>query len=529
MKKNPYLKNKQALEDMIRKNNRKPACLNLVHSQPSKRTKCSFPPIGTMAPRLLLCLILTFLWSLPEAESNVFLKSKVANRFLQRTKRANSVFEEFKAGNIERECIEERCSKEEAREAFEDQEKTEQFWNIYVDGDQCLSNPCHYGGTCKDGIGSYTCTCLAGYEGKNCEHVIQKSCRLDNGDCWHFCKLDQNEIECSCAEGYILGHDGQSCVAGVEFPCGRSTEARKKREVPFDIFQDFPDVYDEIDENDFVETLTNSSSLLPTGQSQNATTQIKSDDDGRKVRVVNGTDCKPGECPWQALLINENDVGFCGGTILSSIYVLTAAHCMNQTKFIKVVVGELDTSRRTTGRLHAVDKIYVHQKFVLATYDYDIAIIQLKTPIRFSENVIPACLPTADFANQILMKQALATVSGFGRTKEKGRTSNTLKVVKLPYVDRHVCKLSSNFQITENMFCAGYHTQAQDACQGDSGGPHVTLYRNTYFVTGIISWGEGCAQKGKYGVYTKVSKFLTWIKRIMRQKLRRTESGTARP
>lgn len=62
-------------------------------------------------------------WSL-FCSSLVFLKSKVANKFLQRTKRANSLFEEFKPGNIERECYEERCSKEEAREAFEDQEKT---------------------------------------------------------------------------------------------------------------------------------------------------------------------------------------------------------------------------------------------------------------------------------------------------------------------------------------------------------------------------------------------------------------------
>ncbi|XP_070799282.1 coagulation factor X [Pituophis catenifer annectens] len=483
-----------------------------------------------MTPQLLLCLILTFLWSLPKAESNVFLKSKVANRFLQRTKRANSLFEEFKPGNIERECYEERCSKEEAREAFEDQEKTENFWNGYVDGDQCLSNPCHYGGTCKDGIGSYTCTCLAGYQGKNCEYLIHKSCRLDNGDCWHFCKLDQNEIQCSCAEGYILGDDGQSCVAGGDFSCGRNIKARKKREASLPEFQDdFSDAYDAIDEDNFVETPVNFSSLVPSVQSQNATLLSKSDDSDRNVRVVNGTDCKPGECPWQALLINDNEEGFCGGTILSPMYVLTAAHCINQTKSIKVVVGEVDISRKRTGRLLAVDKIYVHQKFVLATYDYDIAIIQLKTPIRFSENVIPACLPTADFANQVLMKQDLGIVSGFGRTQERGRTSNTLKVVKLPYVDRHVCKLSSNFPITENMFCAGYHTLAQDACQGDSGGPHITAYRDTHFVTGIISWGEGCAQKGKYGVYTKVSKFIPWIKRIMRQKLPRTESSTARP
>ena len=66
------------------------------------------------------------------------------------------------------------------------------------------------------------------------------------------------------------------------------------------------------------------------------------------------------------------------------------------------------------------------------------------------------------------------------------------------------------------MFCAGYDAQPEDACQGDSGGPHVTRFRDTYFVTGIVSWGEGCARKGKFGVYTKVSNFLKWIDKIMR-------------
>ncbi|XP_015747045.1 coagulation factor X-like [Python bivittatus] len=481
-----------------------------------------------MAHQILLCLILTFLWSLPKAETRVFLQSKVANRFLQRTKRANSLFEEFKPGNIERECIEERCSREEAREAFEDDEKTANFWNIYVDGDQCRSNPCHYGGTCKDGIASYTCTCLAGYQGKNCEYLIQKSCRLDNGDCWHFCKLDQNEIQCSCAEGYILGDDGQSCVAGGDFSCGRIKKPRNKREAsPLDYHTDFSYGYDGFDQDSYFEIPTNFSSTVPTLHSRNETLVKEVDDSGRDVRVVNGTDCELGQCPWQALLINEEGDGFCGGTILNPMYVLTAAHCINQTKQIRVLVGEVDTSTKNSGRLLPVDKIYVHQKFVQETYDYDIALIQLKNPLRFSENVIPACLPTADFANQVLMKQNLGIVSGFGRTQEGGRTSNTLKVVKLPYVDRHICKLSSNFPITENMFCAGYSTLAQDACQGDSGGPHVTAYRDTHFVTGIISWGEGCARQGKYGVYTKVSKFIPWIKRIIRQKPQRTESSIA--
>ncbi|XP_034970813.1 coagulation factor X [Zootoca vivipara] len=465
-----------------------------------------FPPIGTMASQLFLILILTSLSSFLKAERNVFLQDKKANNFLERAKRANSAFEEFKQGNIERECMEERCSKEEAREAFEDQEKTEEFWNVYVDGDQCASNPCHDRGTCKDGINKYTCTCLDGYDGTNCDSVIQRSCKLQNGGCQQFCKLVENNIECFCANGYILENNGHSCIPTVPYPCGRIQKKKvAKREAS------------SLEDSDYGTQILPS----PGPQDEEPLYGVKEDpDEDRGVRIVNGVDCELGQCPWQALLIDDAGEGFCGGTILSPEFVLTAAHCINQTRTLKVVVGEVNTTvSGRTGTVHTVDKIYVHQKFVLATYDYDIALIQLKTPIHFSENVIPACLPTADFANQVLMRARKGTISGFGRLHERGRVSATLKKIDVPYVERHICKLSSNFPITENMFCAGYHTIAQDACQGDSGGPHVTQYWDTYFVTGVISWGEGCAREGKYGVYTKVSKFIGWLRRIMRSKL----------
>ncbi|NWX89741.1 FA10 factor, partial [Nothoprocta ornata] len=214
----------------------------------------------------------------------------------------------------------------------------------------------------------------------------------------------------------------------------------------------------------------------------------------------------------QAVLINEEGEEFCGGTILNEDFVLTAAHCMNQSKEITVVVGEVDREKEEHSEtMHTVDKIFVHSKYVAETYDNDIAIIKLKERIKFSEYVIPACLPETDFANEVLMSQKAGMVSGFGREFEGGRLSKKLKVLQVPYVDRNTCKQSTNFEITDNMFCAGYETEQKDACQGDSGGPHVTKYKETYFITGIVSWGEGCARKGKYGIYTKLSRFLRWV------------------
>lgn len=126
---------------------------------------------------------------------------------------------------------------------------------------------------------------------------------------------------------------------------------------------------------------------------------------------------------------------------------------------------------------------------------------------------------------QVLMKQQDGMVSGFGRLGEGRQPSTILQRLTMPYVDRLTCMESTQLRISTRMFCAGYDTIAKDACQGDSGGPHVTRYQSTYFVTGIVSWGEGCARKGKYGVYTQVSKYISWIQEGMKKLMPKEKSG----
>uniref|UniRef100_A0A672L603 coagulation factor Xa n=1 Tax=Sinocyclocheilus grahami TaxID=75366 RepID=A0A672L603_SINGR len=106
------------------------------------------------------------------------LPARDASQVLSRRRRANTLFEELKKGNMERECVEERCSYEEAREIFEDVKKTDEFWHKYIDGDACFSHPCLNGGECKDVIGPYMCFCQQGFKGYNCEigkepHFVQ--------------------------------------------------------------------------------------------------------------------------------------------------------------------------------------------------------------------------------------------------------------------------------------------------------------------------------------------------------------------
>ncbi|XP_062959184.1 coagulation factor X [Cynocephalus volans] len=282
-----------------------------------------------MASPLPLVLLSASLAGLLLPGGSVFLSREQANHVLVRARRANSFLEELKRGNIERECLEEMCSYEEAREVFEDKERTNEFWNKHTDGDQCESNPCQNQGKCKDGLGEYVCTCLEGFEGKNCELLTRKLCSLDNGDCDQFCHEEQNSVVCSCASGYTLGDDGKSCVSTELFPCGKMTMGRRKRSVAQDTNSPLETAVLELyDPGDLAPT-ENPFNLLDLNQT------YPEEYTNDNTRIVGGRECKDGECPWQALLINEENEGFCGGTILTEFHVLTAAHCLNQAKRFK--------------------------------------------------------------------------------------------------------------------------------------------------------------------------------------------------
>ncbi|XP_068165663.1 coagulation factor X [Antennarius striatus] len=463
----------------------------------------------------------------------VFLDDKVATQVLTRRRRANTFFEEVKQGNMERECVEERCSWEEAREIFENAEKTDEFWAKYVDGDACESMPCAHGGLCKDGIGSYECYCQAGYQGFNCEIVIPELCENKNGGCEHFCRVVRGNVQCSCADGYSLESDDKSCYSNDTYKCGAiiteniRTVFRYEREnktLENTTRTNLTDLYVHINSTEQMNVTDNSSShIIPENY---VLEELLSSYRAGMTRIVNGEDCPPGECPWQALLLNEEHRGFCGGTILNEYIILTAAHCMKQSQYLYVKLGEFDTLvEHGNEATHMVESIMTHNKYKPETYLNDIALIKLVKPIKFSRYILPACLPKQGFAEKVLMRQQDGMVSGFGRLGEGRQPSTILQRLTIPYVDRLTCIESTQLRISPNMFCAGYDEIARDACQGDSGGPHVTRYRDTYFVTGVVSWGEGCARKGKYGIYTQVSKYIQWIRDGMQRLMHKDVSG----
>ncbi|MCJ1447078.1 MAG: hypothetical protein MMC23_007587 [Stictis urceolatum] len=207
--------------------------------------------------------------------------------------------------------------------------------------------------------------------------------------------------------------------------------------------------------------------------------------------------------------LQESGSFICGGTILSTTKILTAAHCAvdgSATSF-KFRVGSLQYN--SGGTLVSVKSKIVHPKYDANTVDYDVAVLTLATPLTFSSTVAAATLvasgaePTAGLST---------TVIGWGTTSEGGSVSPNLRQVSVPVVNRATCSTdySGDGSITARMFCAA--ASGKDSCNGDSGGPIVNT--STKVLLGGVSWGEGCAEAGFPGVYADYanSELNSWIK-----------------
>ncbi|XP_029301564.1 coagulation factor X [Cottoperca gobio] len=467
-------------------------------------------------------------------QCSVFLDQPAAAHVLgstSRRRRANSFFlEEMLPGDLERECQEEVCSQEEAAEIFQSTEKTLEFWYKYTNLNPCRTNPCRNGGMCTLDRGHFLCLCSPQYHGKTCDSVVLE-CRYRNGGCVQFCRDLPGGVgvQCGCADGFKLELDGQSCSKRVLFPCGRQhrdllSYTRRSEEFNFTTTLDHNSTDSWEPRLNFTETEEELMTVNTTsGQGGRNETELR--EEGVTSRIVGGNLEKPGGSPWQVLLRRSDGYGFCGGTLVSDRWVVSAAHCLEETVH-HVTIGDIDKRRPDRGeQLIKVQKVFVHPHFHSFTFDSDIALLYLAWPVARSPTAAPACLPDHHLSSYLLQEDNRGMVTGWGLTRHLGRSSRFLRKVTLPVVSYRDCTASTEQVITDNMFCAGYLDVSMDACSGDSGGPFVVNYRGTWFLTGVVSWGERCAAKGKYGVYTRLGNFLNWIRDTMeRLDLNGTES-----
>uniref|UniRef100_A0A3Q4BED3 Prothrombin n=1 Tax=Mola mola TaxID=94237 RepID=A0A3Q4BED3_MOLML len=489
--------------------------------------------------------------------STVFLSSQLASHVLVRSRRANHVFEEVKAGNLERECVEEICDHEEAREVFENKVGTEEYWVKYIDCKgtelprtndninivkQCIEGHCisgrgeHYEGNinitksgklCQQWKSSFPHPIIREFNASEPNSILQENfCRNpDNRPEGPWCFTTDPTVQKEACKVPICEESLYAEEQTTE-TVGKERAIKKADRETFFKSTTFGDGEDKCGERPLFEKLNK----------QDATEKELAES-YREQRVVGGSDAEVASAPWQVMLYRlKPQELLCGASLISNQWVLTAAHCIlyppwNKNYTVKDIVVRLGKHKRAryeqnVERIMAIDKIIIHPKYNWReALNRDIALLHLRRPVTLSNEIHPICLPNKAVARMLMNTGYKGRVTGWGNLKENWNPASrslpeNLQQIHLPIVDEETCRSSTSIRITDNMFCAGYKpedSQHGDACEGDSGGPFVMKHpeQNRWYQMGIVSWGEGCDRDGKYGFYTHVFRLYRWLKKAI--------------
>ncbi|KAJ6669201.1 hypothetical protein lerEdw1_008010 [Lerista edwardsae] len=288
--------------------------------------------------------------------------------------------------------------------------------------------------------------------------IPYSNCSTDNGGCEHFCNEDKKTYHhrfCSCPPGYRLMENHTNCEPVVMFPCGRTVQ-RSQSDIP---------------------------------------------------KVIGGKMGRKGDSPWQVMLSSEMGRFKCGAVLIHPSWVLTAAHCVVGHNRVRLKFGKyFRRQKEESEQIIIADKLFPHENYSATTSDNDIAMLHLTHPVIFNKYILPICLPTKNLAEQELMTEGTTTiVTGWGSQSEHNYSnySSVLRYIEVPVAPRNDCINAMQNDVSDNMLCAGIKGDRRDSCEGDSGGPMVTQFKNTWFLVGLVSWGEGCGNPENFGIYIK--------------------------
>ncbi|GAB2789627.1 S1 family peptidase [Streptomyces daliensis] len=239
--------------------------------------------------------------------------------------------------------------------------------------------------------------------------------------------------------------------------------------------------------------------------------------------IVGGDAVRVEDHPWVVALASRDRFGsarsgqYCGGALVGKRTVITAAHCLSKpvlgtdyrnVKDLRVLAGRGDLNSNT-GRELPLRKVWVNPDYDSRTNAGDIAVLTLSRSLPKASAV-----PMAKAGSPSYRPGTRVRVFGWGDTTGNGSYASGLRAAWVSLLKDTVCARaypgSSDGKFDrKSMVCAGLTRGGRDACQGDSGGPLVSRGR----LVGLVSWGTGCGDAGRPGVYTRVSAVLDMVQK----------------
>ncbi|KAH8401829.1 hypothetical protein KR009_008177, partial [Drosophila setifemur] len=230
--------------------------------------------------------------------------------------------------------------------------------------------------------------------------------------------------------------------------------------------------------------------------------------DAQKVqpRIVGGTTTTQSAVGGYVLNLRYDGTFYCGGSLVTSLYVVTAAHCLINYDASRITVQGGVSQLSQTGVIRKVAKYFIPGTFSSSSLKDDVGVIRLQSAMSGSNiNTISLC--QVQWSPGDYMR-----VSGWGTTRYRNSNpSNQLRTVRIQLIRKNVCQRAYRGQdtLTASSFCA--RSSGKDSCSGDSGGG--VIFKNQ--LCGIVSWGLGCANAQYPGVYTSVHRMRSFILRSM--------------
>ncbi|XP_049540822.1 brachyurin-like [Anopheles darlingi] len=242
-------------------------------------------------------------------------------------------------------------------------------------------------------------------------------------------------------------------------------------------------------------------------------------------RIVGGQEASPGQFPYQVALLGEFEFGIalCGGSILTNLYVLTAAHCIVEGPLNEPITGgiaiigaqnhivvELSQQRIP----YEPSGIVAHPLYTLTNIRNDIGVVRLNSPITFNNLVQPVRLPARSDNRQF--GGLIGTVSGFGRTSDANPAiSDVLMYTSNPVMINADCISYYNSDLIEPQNVCLSSAGGRNVCNSDSGGP-LTVQDDGSLQIGVVSFGSvvtpgGGCEENVPSVYARVTYYLEWI------------------